>query len=153
MGPSKRALAGSLTQVYFSFGYMSASAVAYLIPDWRGFTLAVAFLSGLTLLSGPFYPESPRFLYARKRYTEGAGLLTTFAKKTGVDLTSEYLSDFEEHLKDDSEDGDDKMRKLTIFDLFRTRRISMVSINLSFAFMRWDCHFINSTYQVSRLHR
>ena len=42
LGPKRRAISGALASAYFSIGYMSSSAVAYFLPDWRGFTLAYA---------------------------------------------------------------------------------------------------------------
>ena len=67
IGPSKRAFAGTMTHVYYAFGYMASSGLGYLLPDWRGFTMGIATLTALTFLTLPFYPESPRFLYGRDR--------------------------------------------------------------------------------------
>ena len=42
LGPSKRSVAGAMSHVYYAFGYMATSGLAYLLPDWRAFTIGVA---------------------------------------------------------------------------------------------------------------
>lgn len=56
LGPSKRSLAGAMTHVFYSFGYMATSLVGYLLPDWHGFTLCLGILTAVTVITFPFYP-------------------------------------------------------------------------------------------------
>ena len=56
LGPSKRSLAGAMTHVFYSVGYMATSLFGYLLPDWHGFTLCLALITAVTILTFPFYP-------------------------------------------------------------------------------------------------
>ena len=60
IGPSKRSLGGAFTHVIFSVGYMTTSLLGYLVPDWREFTLFIAGLNFISILTFPFFPESFR---------------------------------------------------------------------------------------------
>jgi len=60
IGPSKRSLAGAMTHVVFSVGYMTTSLLGYLVPDWREFTLFIAGLTLISIFTFPFFPESFR---------------------------------------------------------------------------------------------
>ena len=137
MGPTKRGLGGTLTQVYFVIGYMSTSALGYFVPDWRGFTIAMAIWSGFTALTIPFYPESPQFLYARNRHDAGKKVLKEFATKTKSDLSDKFFEKFEKQLSKEMVTEDTK-EKFTIVDLFRFRGMSLISINLCVAFLVWE---------------
>ena len=147
MGPSKRGFAGSLTQVYFSIGYMSASLLAYLLPNWRGYTLAVAGLTGAGLLTAPFFPKSPRFLYARNKYSEGRKILNTFGDKTGSVLDTEYLNQFERQLQSPTVSANIENKKFTVIDLFRSQQMTLITVNLSVAFMKWEYILYDKIYE------
>ena len=60
LGPSKRSLAGAMTHVFYSFGYMATSLVGYLLPDWHGFTLCLGILTAVTVITFPFYPGTSK---------------------------------------------------------------------------------------------
>lgn len=49
VGSSKRLIAGTVCQMFFSFGYMLTALVAYLITDWRHLQIALT-LPGLAFL-------------------------------------------------------------------------------------------------------
>ena len=70
----------------FVIGYMSMSALSWLFPAWRALTLVIAGLTLPYLLTYWFWPESPRWLYSVGRYEEGEAVLTTYIKKSGVNL-------------------------------------------------------------------
>jgi len=138
LGPTKRSVAGVLTHVYFSFGYMASSALGYLLPDWHAFTLGIAILHIPIFIFIPFYPESPRFLYGAKRFKEGRKVLLQFSKKTKSELVETDLDDFEQKLQETTEkatnaSSDDK--QFSIIDLFRDCRMGLVALNVGIAFM------------------
>ena len=143
-GPSKRGLSGSLNNMYYVFGYMVASGLAFLWPDWREFTLAIGILSGISIFTAPFFPESPQFLYARNRYDAGRSVLAKLAKKTDTTISEEDFDAFENQLQRDIEIVDEEKRKFTFFDLFRSRHMALITINLSVAFMQWDDNIPNN---------
>ena len=138
LGPDRRAIAGALTHVYFSFGYMMTSAIAYALPDWHGFTLCYAIIAIATLATGFFFPESPSFLYGVGKYEEARKNLKVFAKKTKTDLGEEFFQRFEEGLKNNtiSEEPEVENGKTSsIIDLFRYRSMGMVAINIGICFL------------------
>ena len=62
LGPSRRSVAGAMTHIMYSLGYMMTSVVGYLLPDWHGFTLCIAAVTAISFFTFPFYPESFRFV-------------------------------------------------------------------------------------------
>ena len=61
LGPSRRSVAGAMTHIMYSLGYMMTSLIGYLLPDWHGFTLCIAAVTAISFFTFPFYPESFRF--------------------------------------------------------------------------------------------
>ena len=116
---------------------MSSSGFAYLVPDWRGFTFGSGILAAVAIVLSFFYPESPPFLYSRYNFKKGRKVIQTFAAKTDVILTSDDLDKFEGKLHAELAQLDAKVEKKTFswIDLFRSRKLAMVTFNISFAFM------------------
>ena len=121
---------------------MLSSGLSYLVPDWRGFTMSISILAALCLFTIPFFPESPRFLYARNRYKDGRKLLKQFGEKTNTELSEKYLDEFEQILKaGENEEDEIKTKKFTLLDLFKSKNMAMISINLALAFTKWNQNF------------
>lgn len=137
LGSKKRAISGALASGYFSVGYMASSLVAYFLPDWRGFTLAYAGIAFATLLTYPFYPESPFFLYSRGRRDEARKVLKEMGRKTNTEIDDQLLEKVEDDIlkKDDDENEKAKAEQYTILDLFRHKSLALVSLNVGFAFL------------------
>lgn len=136
-GPSRRAFAGAMVQLYFTLGYMLSSAIAYALPDWHEFTLCCALILIARLLLAWLFPESPSYLYAVGKYREGRKTLRTFAEKTNTSLDDEFFEQFEEHLKNKSASRNQikENQTFTIMDLFRHREMGFVSINIAICFL------------------
>ncbi|CAG5108276.1 Oidioi.mRNA.OKI2018_I69.chr1.g3719.t1.cds [Oikopleura dioica] len=138
LGPSRRAISGALASGYYSIGYISSGLVAFFLPDWRGFTLAYAGIAFATLLTHPFYPESPLFLYSRGRKEEARKVYKEMGKKTNTEISDDLLEKVERDIlkrNDDKEAEEVNAEQYTILDLFRHRDLALVSLNVGFAFL------------------
>ena len=132
---SRRSFAGTMAHVYFSFGYMLTSAVGYAFPDWHGFTICCALIQLATLLTAFFFPESPSYLYKSGKSGKGRETLKTFAKKTGTELSENFLDEFEVNISEEKTTEVSSNKTFSIFDLFRHRRMGMVAINIGVCFL------------------
>ena len=81
VGPRWRALAGLVYQIPFSFGFMSLSAAAYLVRDWRYLQLVISAPSVLMLGFWWVVPESPRWLIMKDRLPEALEVLCAIARR------------------------------------------------------------------------
>ncbi|CAG5108361.1 Oidioi.mRNA.OKI2018_I69.chr1.g3758.t1.cds [Oikopleura dioica] len=131
LGPSRRAISGALASGYFSIGYISSGLVAYFVPDWREFTLANATIAFATLLTYPFYPESPLFLYSRGRREEAREIFKELGKQTNREIDDSLLDKVE---ADILAKNDKESEEYTILDMFRHKNMASVSANVGFAF-------------------
>ena len=129
LGPSRRSVAGAMTHIMYSLGYMMTSVIGYLLPDWHGFTLCIAAVTAISFFTFPFYPESFRFenvwnqnwiaydcfrfYYNVGRYEEGRQSLQKFAKNTKTELSDEYLDYFESNLKSEKENSQQSSSQTT----------------------------------------
>ena len=137
VGPSRRSLTGNLVSVYYALGYMSSSALAYLIPDWRGFTLSTGILTAVAIGLSWFYPESAPFLYSRNNFKKGRKVIQKFAANTDVVLTNDDLDKFEKKLHAELDAALVEVEKKTFswIDLFRSWQLTKITLILSIAFM------------------
>ena len=135
VGPTKRSISGTLVSLIYGFGYMISSGFAYLIPDRREFNVGLSIFAALGVFLAPFYPESPGFLYSRGRYKKGRQALKTMAAKTNVILTDSYLEMFESGLSRGDKEEMTEQKVFSTIDLFRNRRMLMVSLNIGTAFL------------------
>lgn len=71
VGPDWRAFAGQMNHIYYSLGTIAASVLSYFFRDWINFTYAVIAFHSPLLLFWCFVPESPRWLFMKKRNGEG----------------------------------------------------------------------------------
>ncbi|MBN3311082.1 S22AG protein, partial [Amia calva] len=120
----------------FAVGIMVVALVGYLVRIWRMYQII------LTLSTLPFIficwklPETPFYLLAKGRYQEAQVLIDTIARVNGI-TTSCKVSDFIESNGDNMIDRDAtkhqedmEQKKLSILDLFRTRKLAGRSITL-----------------------
>ncbi|XP_064470743.1 solute carrier family 22 member 15-like isoform X2 [Ornithodoros turicata] len=79
VGPSRRALLGTLFPGFFAVGIALHAALAYYIPNWRYYSVATS-LSGLLCLPLSIWlPESPRWLILHGQRQEAKAVLYRIA--------------------------------------------------------------------------
>ncbi|CAG5108274.1 Oidioi.mRNA.OKI2018_I69.chr1.g3718.t1.cds [Oikopleura dioica] len=152
-GPSKRHITGPLGSVYFALGYVLSGTVAYFFPSWRDLTLVYAFIAFATLLTLPFYPESPMFLYSRGKTEEARKIFREMGRRTGTRISDELLEKVEgDILKNDQKERDDEAiaEQYSILDLFRHRNLSIVSILVGVAFVANTLVYYGLVFNVAR---
>lgn len=84
VGPSKRALLGTLFPLVFALGIALHAALSYLIPNWRYYTIATSLLGALFIPLTFLLPESPRWLLLHGRRAEAKVVLVHIAVKNGT---------------------------------------------------------------------
>ncbi|KAI8483011.1 hypothetical protein Bbelb_393110 [Branchiostoma belcheri] len=89
VGPSKRALAGSVIELAFAAAIMVLAGLAYAIREWTFLQLAITLPSAVSILSWWLIPESPRWLIARGRVEEAMEVIHLMAKRNGKTLPSD----------------------------------------------------------------
>ncbi|XP_078580901.1 organic cation transporter protein-like [Branchiostoma floridae x Branchiostoma japonicum] len=89
VGPSKRALAGSVIELAFGAAIMVLAGLAYAIREWTFLQLAITLPSAVCILSWWLVPESPRWLIARGRLEEAMDIIQLMAKRNGKTLPSD----------------------------------------------------------------
>ncbi|XP_043208462.1 organic cation transporter protein-like [Amphibalanus amphitrite] len=143
MGPRWRALVGLIYQIPFSFGFMSLSAAAYLVRDWRYLQLVISAPSVLMLGFWWVLPESPRWLIMQDRLTEALDVLRAAARRNKRTLPSdeemmkmmaEFRADEVKESAGDDESGDRSALQscangvCEMFRLVRTPRMRCISL-------------------------
>uniref|UniRef100_A0A1E1XCU6 Putative sugar transporter n=1 Tax=Amblyomma aureolatum TaxID=187763 RepID=A0A1E1XCU6_9ACAR len=83
VGPSKRALLGTLFPAVFSVGIGLHAALAYAITDWRHYSIATALLSALFIPLALLLPESPRWLLLHGQRAQARQVLLDIALRNG----------------------------------------------------------------------
>ncbi|XP_018332150.1 organic cation transporter protein isoform X2 [Agrilus planipennis] len=126
VGPTKRMVAGTVCQMFFSTGYMLTAAFAYYITDWRNLQIALTVPGVFFLCYWWFIPESARWLVSKNRVPEAVKLIQKAAKENKVNVSDQHI---EMLLKDDIRSKDPNVKTATIFDVFRhpnLRRRSLI---------------------------
>ncbi|XP_072178305.1 organic cation transporter protein-like [Diadema setosum] len=131
VGPSKRSLVGLLFNVPFSFGYMTLALIAYFIPYWKTLELVVTSAAVFYIAIMFLLPESVRWQISVRKYDKAEVTLAKIARANKKPVPDRFIS--EEDIKKLEEAP--KERPKTGFDLFRTPRMRIRTINLIFLWM------------------
>lgn len=91
MGPKYRVIAGGILTSCFALGQVSLGLVAWAIPEWRRFTLAIYIPQLITFSYFWILPESIRWYLSKGRYEESETLLKEVARINGRELSSNSL--------------------------------------------------------------
>lgn len=83
VGPSKRALLGTLFPTVFAVGIGLHAGLAYVLPNWRHYTIATSLLSGLFVPLTLLVPESPRWLLLHGQRVQAREVLMDIAARNG----------------------------------------------------------------------
>ena len=96
IGPKWRAFAGQMNHIYYSFGCISASIISYYFRSWSSFTYVVIILHVPLLFFWFFVPESPRWLFMKKRGSEGAIAVKKLIGSPAKEIKMEFYKALEE---------------------------------------------------------
>lgn len=93
VGPSKRFIAGTVCQLFFSLGYMLVAVFAIYIHNWRWLQFALTIPGVVFLFYWWLIPESARWLLTKDRNAEAKKLIQTAAKYNKVMISDETLDE------------------------------------------------------------
>lgn len=146
IGPAYRESAGILYQLFFSIGFMILPGVAYFIRQMERlqFVLSLSILPSFLLLL--VIPESPRWLFTKKRFDESKNILERIARVNNnlipdIDLNSVYENERKE-------ESDNSKSTFTLTDMLKSKKLA---IELFISCVAWYTLFIYLfiTYQIS----
>nr|XP_006811512.1 PREDICTED: organic cation transporter protein-like [Saccoglossus kowalevskii] len=139
VGPPRRTFAGTMITAFFAIGYMILAVIAFLLDGhWRKLQFTLSALC-IPLLS--YYwliPESVRWLVQQGKYDKAEKVLEKAAKMNKVTLPENIFD--EQRLELDKKVEiveEEKEKKYNMFDLMKTPRIRIRSLNI---FFNWFCN-------------
>lgn len=131
VGPSKRPIAGTVVQMFFSLGYMLTAAFAYYINNWRWMQFALTLPGVAFFVYWWFIPESARWLLTKNRTEEAKKLIQEAAKYNKVIIPDETLNELLESAK--SSNCDNKSAKgVSVIDVFKYPNMRKKSLIIFF---------------------
>ncbi|XP_030828406.1 organic cation transporter protein-like [Strongylocentrotus purpuratus] len=130
-GTSKRNITGILFAVPFATGYVCLALVAYFIRYWKTLEIVATVPTLVLMAIMMFLPESVRWQISSGRYDKAEKTLATMAKSNKKTLPSPLFTEqFKEQRKSEGAG-----HQASALDLFRTPKMRMRSINLTFNWM------------------
>eukprot|EP00057_Strongylocentrotus_purpuratus_P011498 XP_011665972.1 PREDICTED: organic cation transporter protein-like [Strongylocentrotus purpuratus] len=130
VGPSKRAIAGTVIWVHFAIGYMALSLLAFYVRNWRHLQLVVSLLPTILLIIYVRTPESPRWLLSKGRIREATKVMRKLGKINGAEIKETFnLDNVKTGMK--VEGGRDQ----GLVKLLRSPRLRLYTLNLMFQFV------------------
>ncbi|XP_050500241.1 organic cation transporter protein-like [Diabrotica virgifera virgifera] len=130
VGPSKRPIAGTVCQMFFSLGYMLTAAFAYYIDNWRWLQFALTIPGVLFLGYWWFIPESARWLLTKNRTEEAKKLIQEAAKYNKVEISDETLNELLVTSQDTN--NSNKGTKTSVLDVFKYPNMRKKSLIIFF---------------------
>ncbi|CAG0878580.1 unnamed protein product [Darwinula stevensoni] len=137
VGGHHRPIIGLAYQYPFSIGFMSLAGISWFARDWKHLELAISVPVSVFLLYYWFLPESPRWLYSKKRDAEAKAILDKARKKNKLP-PKESSASITPTVHDVDQEDAMKEQHYTILHLFKGPRLRYRTINL---FWNW---FVNS---------
>ncbi|KAL1517616.1 hypothetical protein ABEB36_001355 [Hypothenemus hampei] len=123
VGSSKRMIAGTICQIFFSIGYMLTAVFAIYITDWRKLQFALTIPGLIFMTYWWLIPESARWLVSKNRIEDAKKCIQTAAKYNKVEISDKTLDDLLKPTEDQAKAIEVDKRQPTIFDIFRYRRL------------------------------
>nr|CAB3266138.1 solute carrier family 22 member 15-like [Phallusia mammillata] len=117
VGQSWWAITGAISNIQFAIGIGILAIFAYFVPNWRYLTLSVTLVQLIPLLYAWTIPESPRWLYSKRKLKEAESTLFLMAKRNGVKIP--LISKINLESKSTSLSNQPKETNKNIIDLFR----------------------------------
>ncbi|KAJ8922278.1 hypothetical protein NQ315_004217 [Exocentrus adspersus] len=119
VGPSKRTIAGTVSQMFFSVGYMLTAVFALYIYDWRILQFALTIPGVLFLCYWWCIPESARWLISKNRITEAKKLIQIAAKHNKVTISDDTLNSLLVSAESQKKAEDPNTKSATVLDIFK----------------------------------
>ncbi|XP_041463007.1 organic cation transporter protein-like [Lytechinus variegatus] len=130
-GTSRRNITGILFAVPFATGYVSLALVAYFLRHWRTLEMVATAPTLFLMAIMIFLPESVRWQISNGRYDQAEKTLKVLAKSNKKTLPEPLFTD---QIKDGMK-SEDPGHQPSALDLFRTPKMRMRTINLTFTWM------------------
>lgn len=96
VGPKWRAFAGQMNHIYYSMGCISASILSYYFRDWIAFTFAAVIINVPMLFFWFVIPESPRWLFLKKRNEEAVVAVRKLVGKSAKNIPRTFYKNLED---------------------------------------------------------
>ncbi|ENN83449.1 hypothetical protein YQE_00193, partial [Dendroctonus ponderosae] len=128
VGSSKRMIAGTVCQIFFSVGYMLTAVFAIYIPNWRSLQFALT-IPGLVFLTYWWLiPESARWLISNNRLEEAKKNIQVAARCNKVQIPDKTLDELLRPSSDSPRKvaGEKQPNILDIFKYPRLRKRSLI---------------------------
>ncbi|KAJ8949972.1 hypothetical protein NQ318_002380, partial [Aromia moschata] len=113
VGPAMRTIAGTVTQMFFSVGYMLTALFAYYIHEWRLLQFC------LTIPGVLFIPESSRWLMSKNRIPEAKRLIQIAAKSNKVTISEETLNSLLASTEESFKTKDPNIKAASVVDIIK----------------------------------
>ncbi|KAJ8963491.1 hypothetical protein NQ314_005592 [Rhamnusium bicolor] len=119
VGPSKRPIAGTVSQMFFSLGYMLTAVFALYISDWRTLQFALTIPGVFFLCYWWFIPESARWLISKNKMIEAKQLIQIAAKSNKVTISDETLNSLLASTEEKHKTKDPNEKSPSVLDIFK----------------------------------
>uniref|UniRef100_L7M1E3 Putative synaptic vesicle transporter svop n=1 Tax=Rhipicephalus pulchellus TaxID=72859 RepID=L7M1E3_RHIPC len=125
VAPGKRAMVSMVQETGWVLGLMLLPGIAYLVPNWIHIQLLISVPLVAMLITAFYLDESPRWLFIAERSDEAEKLLLKIAGRNNIKVKdiSKIVLETKEKL-----DLERKKRKSSIVDLFRKRKIAVITL-------------------------
>jgi len=129
VGPSYRVIAGFVSHLCYSMGYISLAILGYLVRDWRWLeiTITLPVLSFVILYW--YLPESVRWLLSHGRDEEAEKILQHVAKTNKTELGHDVITALK---NDPSMASTNTGKKYSALDCLKTWKMAKISLNVWF---------------------
>ncbi|KAG8228027.1 hypothetical protein J437_LFUL003663 [Ladona fulva] len=135
VGPSWRTFVANMSiAIYFTLGTISLPWMAYLISDWRLFTIASSAPLLLAVLTPWLVPESARWLVSQGKVDKAIVIMKKFEKINRKHVDPKIYEEFRESCQRIKKE-DEEEKTYSIIDLFKTPRMRRITILLVLIWM------------------
>lgn len=125
VAPGKRAMVSMVQETGWVVGLMLLPGIAYLVTNWVHIQLLISVPLVAMLITAFYLDESPRWLFIAERSEDAERLLIKIAERNNVQVKDISKIVLETREKVELER---KKRKSSIVDLFRKRKIAVITL-------------------------
>ncbi|KAH9359769.1 hypothetical protein HPB48_005247 [Haemaphysalis longicornis] len=146
VGPGKRAMVSMVQETGWVLGMMLLPAVAYLVTNWIHLQLLISVPVVLMLVTAFFLDESPRWLFVAEKSEKAENVLRKIARKNNIEAKdiSKIVLETKEKVELEK-----KRRKSSIFDLFKKRKIAVITLSVYVQFAVVVLVYYDLIYKIS----
>lgn len=146
VAPGKRAMVSMVQETGWVLGLMLLPAVAYLVTNWIHLQLLISVPVVFMLVTAFFLDESPRWLFVADRSEQAEKVLRKIAQKNNIKVRdiSKIVLETKEKVELDR-----RKRKSSIFDLFKKRKIAVITLSVYVQFAVVVLVYYDLIYKIS----